>query len=103
MKWLTAPMDPRNLNLMMAPLNPAMYTGWMGATVDPRSYGSMGAFINPATYGAMVPQMAPQGTAPAPIFNPFDPALWSQMMPAPVAPAPAAPAPAAPAPAAPAQ
>jgi len=48
----------------------------------------------------MLPQMAPQGAAPAPVFNPFDPALWSQMMPAPVAPAPA---PAAPAPAAPAQ
>jgi 2-oxoglutarate dehydrogenase E2 component (dihydrolipoamide succinyltransferase) len=75
----------------------------MGATMDPRSYGSMGAFINPATYGAMVPQMAPQGAAPAPIFNPFDPAVWSQMMAAPAAavpaPAPAAPAPAAPAPA----
>jgi len=81
---------------MMAPLNPAMYTGWMGATMDPRSYGSMGAFINPATYGAMLPQAAP-GAAPAPMFNPFDPALWSQMMTPPAVPAPPAPAPAAPA------
>jgi hypothetical protein len=96
MKWLTAPVDPRNLNLMMQPLNPNLYTGWLGATVNPQSYGSMGAFINPATYGAMIPQlgapqMAPQGAAPAPFFNPFDPNVWTQMM-NPAAPAPAAPA-----------
>jgi hypothetical protein len=39
------------MNLMMAPLNPNMYTGWANMAVDPKTYGTWGSFMNPATYG----------------------------------------------------
>jgi hypothetical protein len=53
MNWMTAPLNPANMNLMMAPLNPNMYTGWANMAVDPKTYGTWGSFMNPATYGNM--------------------------------------------------
>ncbi|MGA9992463.1 MAG: hypothetical protein WBP86_09060, partial [Thiobacillaceae bacterium] len=60
MNWLTAPMNPANVNLMMAPMNPALYTNWANAAVSPQTYGTWGSFLNPSTY-----TNATQG------FNPF--------------------------------
>jgi hypothetical protein len=82
------------MSLMMTPMNPGMYTGWMNQSMSPATYGAMGTWMNPATYAA------PMSGAAVPMtgsFNFFDPNAWMGMM-APVAPQ-AAPAPAAPAPA----
>jgi hypothetical protein len=35
MKWMMSPLDPRAMQLMMAPVNPNLYMGWMGASMNP--------------------------------------------------------------------
>jgi hypothetical protein len=59
-----APLAPANMNLMMAPLNPNLYTQWAGAAANPSTYGTLGAFMNPATYGNMANPFA--GFIPVP-------------------------------------
>lgn len=87
---------------MMAPANPNLYMGWLGASMNPNSYGSMwSGFMNPASY--TVPNFtiptAPAGStatpwtvpaAPAGTFNFFDPNAWTQMLQVPGYTAPAA-------------
>jgi hypothetical protein len=69
-------MNPANMNMMMAPMNPSMYTNWANMAVNPQTYGTWGGFMNPSTY-----TNATQG------FNPF--AFMTPGAVAPVAPAPA--------------
>ncbi len=110
MKWMMAPLDPRLLQMGVNSVNPALYLNWLGATVDPKSYGPTWGSMMTNPLGAVAPAAgaAPAATpwtlpaAPAGTVNFFDPAVWTNMMAAPLAAIPgAAPAPAA-APAAPA-
>jgi hypothetical protein len=65
MNWALAPLSPANMNLMMAPLNPNLYTQWAAASADPKTYGTWGAFLNPATYGTVANPFAAFIPAPA--------------------------------------
>jgi hypothetical protein len=71
-------MNPAAMNTMMAPMNPGMYTNWMGAGMNPATYGSWGQMMNmPAGQMGGIP---------------IDPAALMkliQMMPAPAAQQPA--------------
>jgi hypothetical protein len=57
------------MNAMMMPLNPALYTNWMGAAANPQTYGTMGSFIDPATYNQMLQGFNPM-TIMAPVVAP---------------------------------
>jgi len=87
------------MQLAIAPFNPNVCLGWLGAAMDPKTYGSRWAgFLNP-TLPAVTTlwSAAPYGTSG---FNPFDPNALISMFGLPAsAQMPAAPA-AAPAPAA---
>lgn len=104
LKWMLAPLDPRMLQAMVAPMNPNVYLGWLGTMMNPASYGDLWkGFLTPAATpipSCAVPA-APAGTQPS-IFNPFDPAAWARIWTVPGTTAPASPAaPLATAPAAP--
>jgi hypothetical protein len=97
MKWMMSPLDPRSMQLMMAPINPNMYMGMMGASMNPGSYGDMWkGFMNPGTFSMpslpafTMPTMPAAPAGAAPNFNFFDPNAWTQMMQIPGYAAPAA-------------
>jgi hypothetical protein len=35
------------MQLAMMPMNPALYTGWLGASMNPATYGTWGTWMNP--------------------------------------------------------
>ncbi|HYP69163.1 MAG TPA: BON domain-containing protein, partial [Thiobacillaceae bacterium] len=77
MNWMTAPLNPANMQLMMAPLNPALYTNWANAAVNPQTYGTWGGFLNPNAYTGATQAfnpfafMAPAMAAPAAVMAPL--------------------------------
>jgi len=73
---MMAPMDPRAMQVMMAPANPALYNNWMNTTMNPQTYGAMGNMMPSAT------QVAPAtNTAGTPAFNFVDPNAWMNRAP----------------------
>jgi hypothetical protein len=87
LKWMMAPLDPRWIQAMMAPLNPNLYMGWLGASINPSSYGDLwkGFLTYPAPTAAPAGALAPAtpwpatGYGAAPTVNLFDPNSWAQM------------------------
>jgi hypothetical protein len=80
LKWMMAPLDPRWIQAMITPMNPAAYTGWLGAMMNPASYGDLwkGFLTVPAQPAATAAYGVPSAAAPY-SFNPFDPNAWSQV------------------------
>ena len=64
-------MDPRAMQVMMAPANPALHSNRMNTTMNPQTYKSMGNSVNMVPSAA---QIAPAtNTADTSTFNFVDP------------------------------